>query len=167
MRGNCLWALDSAYAEDPYLSDLVRDYLPASSLGRIGGQPAAGYPPQDFFGKEPAHGWCYFFEKADLARQLGDWGQAAELADQARQRGYDPGAKGSNSPHEWMPAIEAYAHVDRWEDARDLTLASFSEDPNYGRSLCRLWDRIGKETLPGAAQESAQAAVRAQLACAP
>ena len=51
-----------------------------------------------------------------------------------------------------MPAIEAYAHVDRWEDARDLTLASFSEDPNYGRSLCRLWDRIGKATPPGAAQ---------------
>jgi len=164
-RGNCLWVLDATYQDDPYLSDRMRAYLPASSLGRIGNRPAAGYPPRDFFGKEPERSWCYFFEKGDLARQLGDWTQAAGLADQAIERGYQPSTQGANSPHEWVPFIEAYAHEERWEEARDLTLASFAADQNYGGSLCRLWSRIGEETPAGPAQEAARDSVRAQLGC--
>ena len=48
VRGNCLWVLDSTHAEDPYLSDLVRDYLPASSLGRIGDQPRCRISSEGF-----------------------------------------------------------------------------------------------------------------------
>ncbi|HSK65781.1 MAG TPA: hypothetical protein VK888_02560, partial [Anaerolineales bacterium] len=33
----------------------------------------------EIYGPEPEHGWCYHFQKADLARQLGDWEQVVEL----------------------------------------------------------------------------------------
>jgi len=35
--------------------------------------------PEDIFGKEPPHTWCYYYEKAELARQAGDWEQVAKL----------------------------------------------------------------------------------------
>ena len=39
------------------------------------------------FGSEPPHLWCYYFEKADLARQLQDWQSVLQLEKQARARG--------------------------------------------------------------------------------
>ena len=31
--------------------------------------------PAHIFGAEPPHDWCYYYQKASLARQLGDWAQ--------------------------------------------------------------------------------------------
>ena len=40
-------------------------------------------PPEYLFGPEPEHGWCYYFQKADLARQTGDWEEITHLYDAA------------------------------------------------------------------------------------
>ena len=61
-------------------------------------------PPQAVFGAEPAHGWCYFYEKAALARQRGDWQTAASLGDQATGQKLAP-----FDLIEWMPFLQAYA----------------------------------------------------------
>ena len=39
--------------------------------------------PPYLLGPEPEHDWCYYFEKAELARQQADWQQVAMLGDQA------------------------------------------------------------------------------------
>ena len=80
--------------------------------------------PADLYNPEPAHGWCYYFEKADLARQQGDWQQVAALADQAFGLGDYP-----NDPTERLPFIEGYAHVERWEQAMELTRQSADISP--------------------------------------
>ncbi len=138
--GNCLWVLSADDAANPHLPDLVKEFLPASNLERIiPGEKAPGYPPVVFFGSEPAHAWCYYYQKASLAAQTGDWEQAAWLGDQADSLGYSPLSSGSNSPQEWLPFIEAYARTGRVETARDLTRQAYEQDPKYAMRLCGLW----------------------------
>jgi hypothetical protein len=61
--------------------------------------------PQDFaFGPEPEHKWCYYFEKAELALQLGHWEQAALLGEEAIRLHQHP-----EDQSEWIPFLEAYA----------------------------------------------------------
>jgi hypothetical protein len=56
------------------------------------------------FGPEPAHEWCYFFEKAELAVQNEDWNTVLSLADEAETRNLHP-----NERLEWMPFLQAFA----------------------------------------------------------
>ena len=58
------------------------------------------------FGPEPAHDWCYYYQKIDLARQKLDWQAAADLADDALSLGLEPA-----DASEWLPLLEAYIHV--------------------------------------------------------
>lgn len=64
-------------------------------------------PPATPFGAEPPHGWCYFYQKAALARQMGDWQEAARLGDEALALGFSAGDE-----IEWMPFLQAYALLD-------------------------------------------------------
>lgn len=64
-------------------------------------------PPATPFGVEPSHGWCYFYQKAALARQMGDWQEAARLGDEALALGFSAGDE-----IEWMPFLQAYALLD-------------------------------------------------------
>ncbi len=79
----CLHVLSSADARLPGLTDDLRRVLPLSQPGLIvtGAQPPAA--PPSMLNPEPAHGWCYLYEKADLARQVSDWQKVTELGDQA------------------------------------------------------------------------------------
>lgn len=61
-------------------------------------------PPAYIFGDEPAHEWCYFYQKADLARQQGKWNEIIILAQEATKLGLHP-----NDQIEWMPFLQAYA----------------------------------------------------------
>lgn len=165
-RANCWWMLSPQDDVNPYLPSLVKRMLAASHLERILPAPvSADYPPADLFGREPEHGWCYYYQKADLARQTGDWQKAADLADQVLLAGYAPQSPGSNSPHEWMPFIEAYAHVGDWEKARTLTLSSYETDREYGDAFCSLWSRINNETAESEAKTENREWVLSTLGC--
>jgi hypothetical protein len=94
-----------------------------------------------FYGEEPGHGWCYFYEKADLARQQGNWEQVVALGEQAYATGDYP-----NDPMERIPFIEGYAHEGNWERAVELTHESLNVTPMMEPVLCRLWERISTAT---------------------
>jgi hypothetical protein len=106
-------------------------------------QPAR--PPQAIFGEQPPQQWCYYFEKADLARQFEDWEQVASLADQALQLGetlYEV-----NAP-ELVTFIEGYAHTGRWSDALELTDRALALSERMDRMLCDSWKRIANVQSP-------------------
>jgi len=63
----------------------------------------AAPPPTVMFGHEPEHGWCYYYQKAELAKQAGDWETARRLADEAMAAGLKPADQ-----VEWLPMLEAY-----------------------------------------------------------
>jgi hypothetical protein len=167
-KANCLWVLRPADVDFPDLTTLQKKWLAVSSLGRIGSDPAAtGYPSATLFGPPPEQSWCYFYEKADLARQFGDWPAAAALGDQARAKGFRADRSGSNSMFEWMPFIEAYAHQARWADAASLSLESLAFDPDYAPFLCSRWKALAAAVPDGAGREDALQKVSEAAACAP
>ena len=83
-----------------------------SDIGRIITEPeqAGVYP--FFLGEEQAHGWCYYFEKMELALQQDDPEGAAALADEAAGKNLKAG-----DSVELIPVIEAYIRSGRTDDA--------------------------------------------------
>ncbi|HMD89819.1 MAG TPA: hypothetical protein VKF38_11710 [Anaerolineaceae bacterium] len=166
-KSACLWVIDPADQLSPYLPKLALRMISLSNLSRIQSQPTtAGYhPPSALFGSEPAHSWCYYFEKADLDRQIGDWSNLAQLGDQVQQLGYKPSNPASNSPHEWIPFIEGYAQTGRWMDASKVTKMAFDQDVLYKPMLCDLWQRLLARTPAASSQPAATKDMNDEIGC--
>jgi hypothetical protein len=139
----CLRLLDPEI--DPYnrlipADSLMREAAKLSSSRPILGSGSSARMPK-IYSPEPVHGWCYYFERADLARQVGDWQQVAELGDKAFKLD-----EHTDDPLERFVFVEGYAHVGEWEQALAYSQDSYQFSKNYvGPLLCRLWDRIERE----------------------
>jgi len=160
----CLRILDSDIERLNRLipeNSLMRFASTISDPDLIVNEPLAKMPAM--YGPEPAHGWCYFFEKADLARQFGDWNEVAKLGNQAFQLNDSP-----NDPAERFAFIEGYAHVGNWDRAIELSKVSYQVSKKYmGPMLCRLWRRIGEETADSPERSAALSKTDALFGCNP
>jgi len=115
------------------------------------------------YAPEPAHGWCYYFQKAELARQFGDWDQVLALSDAAFQLD-----RPSDDPAELFVFIEGYAHAGDWARAVELSKEAQEVSPEIvGEMLCRLWDRVEAETAPGERRSGAFSELRTLIPCTP
>ena len=163
---SCLWVLKPEDHDHPGLSPIMKEALFIANPERILDRaPAEGYPPSDLFGPEPERGWCYLFQKADLARQTGDWQTAAALGDEARQRGFTPYDSPSNTPYEWLPFIEGYARSGRWGRAFEVSAENGEHDPHYVPMLCSLWQRLDQDAPASPDKSEAVQAARDVLKC--
>jgi hypothetical protein len=164
---NCLWVVSADDQDEAVLNPLVAEAAVMTDLSLI--KPIAPIvewsPPTTLFGPEPAHEWCYYFEKGDLEAQQQNWAAAAALGDAARALGYSPQTKGSNAPREWQPFIRAYAQLGRWDEAADLTLQAFAVQPEDKRALCNLWSSVNTSTFYSQQKSSAENQVNQALAC--
>jgi len=158
----CLRVLDpSLDAANPFLPDLMRAAASLSTTDPILTEGAPRLP--GLYGPEPPHEWCYYFEKADLARQQGDWRAVAALGDEAFGSGYSP-----RDPLERFVFVEGYAHVGSWEQARKLSMQSYRFAPTYvGPLLCGLWERVAAATPDSPEKQSAVQAFRKNVNCSP
>jgi hypothetical protein len=165
-KASCLWVLSAEDENNPVIPDLVKAFLPVANPDQILASPSPGeYPPEVLFGPEPEHDWCYYFEKASLARQMKDWQEVARLADEAMDEGYLPSTPGSNSVYEWQPFIEGLANNGRWEEAALLTQLVYQRDSHSGDLLCGLWrDGLSSEQGGGEAMPSILD-VKTELGC--
>ncbi len=158
----CVRVMDPEVEAETWLVPLsLRQTLQLSTSGPIDPQGQAR-PPAQLYGGEPERNWCYYFEKADLARQQKDWQAAASLGEQAFASGDYP-----NDPVERFPFIEAYAHTGRWEQALQLTRDTQQIAPLYAKLACTLWARIERETPAGAERDRALLQAKEILACQP
>lgn len=73
-------------------------------------------PPRPVFGKEPPQDWCFYYQKADLARQQGDWLEVARLGNEAQKLGLHP-----NDQIELMPFLQAYAYLGDQKQVKGLS----------------------------------------------
>ena len=93
--------------------------------------------PEEILGPEIAHDWCYYFEKAELARQNGDWSQVVKLGDKAFSEFGIPDAVSE------LPVfIEAYAITGNLEKAIDLANEAIKVEPRMDIILCKTWGRV-------------------------
>lgn len=68
--------------------------------------------PLEIFGPEPEHGWCYYYQKAALARQQRNWQEIVRLGNIVLSQGLKPQDK-----TEWMPFLMGYVVVGDQETA--------------------------------------------------
>jgi hypothetical protein len=119
--------------------------------------------PAQFYGNEPTRNWCYYFEQAELARQQGDWVQVAALGDKAFALADYP-----NDPIERFVYIEGYAHAADWQKALKLSIDSYKVSKDYvGPPLCKLWNRIARETQSSAERKVTLDTVQNKFECLP
>ena len=136
----CLHVLDSVYTGgDTYERQprFLRDAIPLSNPALIKADAVTPILPAALFGKEPPHAWCYYFEKAELARQEGDWEKVVSLGNEARAQGFLPG-----DALEWLPFIEGYVITGDYQAAREISILAYQDDSRPRKGLCYTWQRI-------------------------
>ncbi len=128
---SCLRVVNGRQVELPgYVNAQLLTVAAHSDIGRVLADARPAAPPAPIFGDEPPRGWCYYYQKMDLARQAGDWNQAAALGEAALELGFRP-----RDPSEWMPLFEAYANTGALEQAAALA-SEIRRDEGTWTLLC-------------------------------
>ena len=159
----CLRVLDPVYdLHYPLLPDDVKNLRHFSDPHRIMDIKSPASLPEHIFGIPVIGTWCYYFEQADLARQLGNWEQVAEIGDTAFSLDDSP-----NHASERVPFIEGYAQVGRWNKAIKLTQETIEINKFMGPMLCDTWQRIQEDIPPSDAKTEAMIEFQLIIECNP
>jgi hypothetical protein len=110
---------------------LVQQVSRYSQVNRIIPSGPSPAPPASIFGSEPAHDWCYYYQKASLARQRGDWEEVGRLYDQVRELGLE-----TDDKSEVIPFFEGLVNLGRHEDARSLYTEQIKGQTEVRFPLC-------------------------------
>jgi hypothetical protein len=137
-QNGCLRVLDPGRGDQITYGSQSRflvDAIPLSDLSNI--LVEGNRTTQISFLSEPDHTWCYYFAKAELAHQGGDWEQVIGFIDEAKSLGYEP-----EDPFEWLTYIEAQALTGNLEAAQELSTNVFEQENKTRKGLCELWKRV-------------------------
>ena len=136
----CIRVADGFYSGDPILGP-QNNFLAYSNLGQIEAESSHN-PDPAIFGAEPPHGWCYYYQKADLARQFAEWDKVLQLYKQAASHGLSPSQGG-----EYLPLLEAYARSGQWSQAYQLSTKIMGMTQELNGNVCAKWTSYA--VLPG------------------
>lgn len=154
----CLWLLTPLDVHNEYVPEEHRDLAVFSNLHNVLPKPYdASYPDPQIFGKEQDHGWCYYFQKASLARQTGDWTAVIDLMNTAETSDLNP-AIGV----ELLPLIEAYIRTSDWQNAVSKSIEAHQMDRRNASAICALWASLELSKRDGL---EAHSAIQAELTC--
>ncbi len=144
--GHCLWVIRPEEAEFENLPEITREIGTISNIDRVKtASPLEGPKPVEIFGSEQTDTWCYYYQKADLARQVGDWEKIAELWGLTVEKSIKPG-----DGFELLPFIEGLGRSGDWEQAEKLSKLAHTKTRRMNPLLCSTWERIqeGSESSP-------------------
>jgi hypothetical protein len=139
---SCLRVMTPADKKFPNLSDSESELLAISHPDQILAREGERGLPKELFGAEPKHGWCYYFQKADLSRQLGNWDAVLDTYKQAVEAGLAP-----KNGTEYVPVIQALAQTGSWDEARRLTNLGLELTGGAKPYFCDIWNSL--KTLDG------------------
>ncbi len=140
---SCLQIMDRIFSNsitNPNLSELQTEELRMTNLSLIQIE-TQNTPPPYLFGKQPDKTWCYYFEKADLARQLGNYAQISLLGDEALENNLSP-----RSASEWLPFLEGYLWMGKWDKTNFILDEINSSEGNFNQGMCYTLKRIKNNT---------------------
>lgn len=130
---SCIHVIDGMLPVYSESESLITQQVGAlSRIDRIIPTGTAPTPPYQIFGAEPTHGWCYYYQKASLARQTGDWKEIVKLYDQADALNLD-----AVDTSEYFPFIEAYVNLGSYKDAKALYIRSIKDRVKLRSPLCK------------------------------
>jgi hypothetical protein len=133
-------------------ADFWSQAIQLSNLNNILGNPeTAATLPVNLFGETNTNQWCYYFEKADLARQQSDWQQVIDLYQQATEKGFHP-----NSIAEWLPLIDAYTRSGQLDAAFQTTRSLEVKNDTDQTLLCENWQTLTQQIDNAEGQQQIQ-----------
>lgn len=154
----CLQVLDKVYESEPLLLaeeiKLFATIKPGLILNKE--QPV----PIDIFGEEPEANWCYYFQLADLARSEQKWDDVISYWRTAANEDLKP----IYGP-EYLPFIEASAHLHDWDQAYTFIEAAFFSTEKMESFLCSNWERISSDTENSSEKEKVNNEIQNLLKC--
>ncbi len=141
---SCVHIIDGHWIErSQYDTPEIAQMFPHSKISYALTENESNSTPLDFvFGTEPAHDWCFYYQKAELARQQGDWETVAELGEKANRLELIP-----SDLIEWTPFVQAYAYLGQTEKVEQLA-AYFKNDPFHNPQLCKNLNRMNENGYP-------------------
>jgi hypothetical protein len=141
----------------------IREATPLSKPELIipNADPSA-FPPESIFGPEPSHGWCYYFEKADLYAQAENWQKVAELGDKAFKLNRHFTEK---TIAEVIPFIRGYALNGNWDKAVTLTIDAYQTFDKMQYILCDVWYSIDETVSNDENKQAALDQIKENIQC--
>jgi hypothetical protein len=112
------------------------------------------------FENEPAKGWCYFYQKAEYARQTNNWKEVNRLAEQAELEGFT-----ANNEFEYLPFLEAYVQTGEVEQAYKVS-KKIQNNADYREDVCNIWSKIEPDELD-LSSESIVNQIKSEFNCNP
>lgn len=142
---SCLWILDKDRLELPdHSSELLKSNTPYSNIDRLI-QKDIVPPPSQIFGTEPSKNWCYYFQKASLARQMKDWKELSNLREEMEKKNLEP-----KDVNEWLPFIEGLIISEKYQQVDTLIKQIIQQNPNqivFKENICKMARRLQEVEL--------------------
>jgi len=159
--GQCLWVLRPEDANLRLISQLERRVSLNSAPDQILTESESKhFLPPEIFGEEIPKNWCSYYQKADLARQRGEWAEITTLWEEAQKANKAP-ANG----FEYIPFIKGYAHQENWGRVKEMTRQSNKITQGMSSILCPTLINIEENTPVSAERETILIDLRDYLSC--
>jgi len=159
--GQCLWVMRPEYAASKSFSQTLRQMASISNVDRI--KPATQREDSfliKYLSTNIEQDWCYYYEKADLAYQYEEWDEVIQLWETAKQNDLQP-----ENGFEYLPFIEAYAHVGDWSTAKGMTRVSQRTLKGIDPLLCNIWLKLEDSAPATAERDNIIISVKEDLNC--
>jgi hypothetical protein len=92
----------------------------------------APHPAESIFGPEPGQAWCFYYQKAALALQEGNWEKVVQIGQKVTQLNLSP-----EDRSEWVPFLQAYAVVGE-EEAFKIIAQKIDKIPFVREEACHV-----------------------------
>ena len=145
-------------ATNPLLPAFLREYAQNSRDDLI--SDVVLQTDVNFISGGSQNSWCYYYEKAALAADLGQWEQIVELGNTAFNLDDHP-----NDAAERFPFIEGYARTGDWENALQLSRDTAQISKLYHPMLCQLWQILDAETKASQEKSAAMEQLANEITC--
>lgn len=123
----------ASFQSDRYDS-LWGDLIELSDLSRINTEAVSATLPPEFFNEVSTNQWCYFYQKASLAEQQGQWPMVIQQFELAEDSGLLP-----LNQSEWFPLIRAKIQMGELQEAIGISEKVKVYDQFTNQGLCSLW----------------------------
>jgi len=134
---SCVQVIDGKQPElSSYEDSDIMLIAPFSRIDRILLNKTFAHPPSSIFGQEPTHNWCYYYEKASLARQQNNWETIVRLGEEAYLKGFSP-----SDEIEWMPFLQAYIILGEKDKIQQIA-PLINKDPFVKAQVCKMLNNM-------------------------
>jgi hypothetical protein len=139
-EGSCLKIVDSNTSQGSTIPKRLRAAGQFSETDKQIKDAPVSAPPG--FIPEPAHDWCYYYQKAELAASSGDWSEITALYQDLSEKNLSPADRA-----EWKSFIRGLVETGSTDKAEEITKTAMEQEGTKPE-ICSVWTNI-QSNKPG------------------